>query len=137
MTTAAFSAFSVEPFPWISPGDDLGSVITTALQVQDVSLHDGDVIVVASKVVSIAEERRVDLAAVVPGTLALELSARTGKSAEVLQVVLDESDEHFVAGERGPIIARHRLGYQLTSAGVDRDGPDGVWLLPADPDGSA
>ncbi|MFI6062994.1 coenzyme F420-0:L-glutamate ligase [Streptomyces sp. NPDC051286] len=137
MTTSAFSAFSVEPFPRISPGDDLGSVITTALDAQDISLCEGDVIVVASKVVSISEERRVDLAAVTPGDLALGLSARTGKPAEVVQVVLDESDEHFVAGERGPIIARHRLGYQLTSAGVDRDGLDGVWLLPADPDASA
>lgn len=137
MTTAAFSAFSVEPFPRISPGDDLGTVITTALRGHDVSVRDGDVIVVASKAVSISEKRRVDLGSVTPGDLALELSARTGKPAEVVQVVLDESDEQFVAGERGPIIARHRLGYQLTSAGVDRDGLDGVWLLPADPDASA
>jgi F420-0:Gamma-glutamyl ligase len=68
---------------------------------------------------------------------ALELSARTGKPTEVIQLVLDESVTHFVAGDRGPIIARHRLGYQLTSAGVDRAGPDGAWLLPSDPDASA
>lgn len=137
MTTSAFSAFSAEPFPRISPGDDLGSVIMTALRARDLSLSEGDVIVVASKVVSISEERRVELKSVTPGDLALELSARTGKPAEVVQVILDESDEHFVVGERGPIVARHRLGHQLTSAGVDRDGLDGVWLLPADPDASA
>ncbi|GHH21528.1 coenzyme F420-0:L-glutamate ligase [Streptomyces rubradiris] len=39
--------------------------------------------------------------------------------------------------DRQPIIARHTLGYQLTSAGIDRAGTEGAWLLPADPDASA
>ncbi|RDG33977.1 coenzyme F420-0:L-glutamate ligase [Streptomyces corynorhini] len=133
----AFSAFGLEPFPTITVGDDLASVITGVLKDQDVALHVGDVVVVASKAVSIAEKRYVDLAAVTPGTEALALSARTGKPAEVAQLILDESTEHFVAGERGPIIARHRLGFQLTSAGVDRAGTEGAWLLPTDPDASA
>ncbi|MER6685848.1 coenzyme F420-0:L-glutamate ligase [Streptomyces olivaceoviridis] len=45
--------------------------------------------------------------------------------------------EHFLATEKGPIIARHTLGHQLTSAGIDRAGTEGAWLLPADPDASA
>ncbi|MBO2466244.1 coenzyme F420-0:L-glutamate ligase [Actinomadura violacea] len=137
MTTEAFSAFSVEPFPRVSPGDELGSLIALTVRELGISLREGDVIVVASKVVSVSEERRVDLTSVTPGPSAVAISARTGKPAEVVQVILDESDEHFVVGDRGPIVAWHRLGYQLTSAGVDRDGPDGVWLLPADPDASA
>lgn len=60
-----------------------------------------------------------------------------GKPAEIVQLVLNESTEHFVAGERGPIIARHHLGHQLTSAGVDRAGTGGAWLLPEDPGASA
>ncbi|MFI7087575.1 coenzyme F420-0:L-glutamate ligase [Streptomyces anulatus] len=137
MITSTFSAFALEPFPMIKPGDDLAKAITTVLQTQDVILHDGDVIVIASKAVSFSEGRWVGLATVTPSAEALELSARTGKPAEVVQLVLDESVSHVVAGERGPIIARHRLGYELTSAGVDRDGPDGAWLLPVDPDASA
>lgn len=50
---------------------------------------------------------------------------------------LDSSTSHFLAGPRGPIIATHTLGYQLTSAGIDRDGDTGAWLLPVDPDASA
>ncbi|MFJ6661290.1 coenzyme F420-0:L-glutamate ligase [Streptomyces sp. NPDC091377] len=137
MITSSFTAFALEPFPTIKPGDDLVEAITTVMQAQDVALHDGDVIVVASKAVSISENRRVDLATVTPSAEALDLSARTGKPAEVIQLVLNESVTHFVAGDRGPIIARHRLGFELTSAGVDRDGPDGAWLLPSDPDASA
>ncbi|MER5822690.1 coenzyme F420-0:L-glutamate ligase [Streptomyces mirabilis] len=135
--TGAFFAFALEPFPTIARGDDLPSVITGVLAHQATKLQDGDVIVVASKVVSIAESRFVDLAGVTPSPAALDLSARTGKPAEIVELILGESREHFVAGPRGPIIARHHLGYQLTSAGIDRAGADGAWLLPKDPDASA
>jgi coenzyme F420-0:L-glutamate ligase/coenzyme F420-1:gamma-L-glutamate ligase len=94
-------------------------------------------VVVASKVVSITEKRRVSLADVTPGPEAVALSVRTGKPAEIVQLILENSVDHYLAAERGPIIARHTLGYQLTSAGIDRDGTDGAWLLPVDPDASA
>ncbi len=87
--------------------------------------------------VSIAEKRYVDLADVTPGTEALDISARTGKPAEIVQLILDNSTDHFLPTSRGPIIARHTLGYQLTSAGIDRAGAEGAWLLPVDPDASA
>ncbi|MFG3136559.1 coenzyme F420-0:L-glutamate ligase [Streptomyces sp. NPDC048211] len=135
--TGAFRAFALEPFPAITCGDDLSGVITDVLSAQVTDLQDGDVIVVASKAVSIAEGRFVDLAGVTPSPAALDLSARSGKPAEIVELILGESSDHFVVGERGPIIARHHLGYQLTSAGIDRAGPDGAWLLPKDPDASA
>lgn len=135
--SAFFSAFALEPFPELQPGDNLAGTITDVLTSTGTELQDGDILVVASKVVSIAETRYVHLASVTPSPEARNLSARTGRPAEVIQLVLDESVAHSVVGDRGPIIARHRLGYELTSAGVDRDGPDGAWLLPSDPDASA
>lgn len=135
--TSGFSAFALEPFPELQPGDDLAGTITGVLTRTGTELQDGDVVVVASKVVSIAEKRYVDLASVTPGSEALELSAKTGKPAEIVQLILDSSDSYFLATEKGPIIARHTLGYQLTSAGIDRAGTEGAWLLPVDPDASA
>ncbi|MBV9163787.1 MAG: coenzyme F420-0:L-glutamate ligase [Pseudonocardiales bacterium] len=135
--TSAFCVFGLEPFPTITEGDDLPEAITTVLGEQDQRLLDGDIIVVASKVVSIAEKRYVDLATITPSPQAREISEQTGKPAAIAQLILDESTEHFLATPTGPIIARHKLGYQLTSAGVDRAGATGAWLLPADPDASA
>ena len=141
MTTAAatsgYSAFALEPFPDVQPGDDLAGIITGVLTRSGTRLQDRDIVVVASKVVSIAENRYVDLATVTPGPEAIQLSARTGKPAEIVQLILDSSTSHFLAADTGPIIARHALGYQLTSAGIDRAGTRGAWLLPADPDASA
>ncbi|MGW0446202.1 coenzyme F420-0:L-glutamate ligase [Streptosporangium sandarakinum] len=135
--TAGFSAFALEPFPEIQLGDDLAAAITRTLTRTGTDLMDGDVIVVASKVVSIAEKRYVALADVTPSAKAMELSAKTGKPAELVQLILDNSVSHFLATEGGPIIAQHTLGYQLTSAGIDRAGAEGAWLLPVDPDASA
>ncbi|MFI1834645.1 coenzyme F420-0:L-glutamate ligase [Streptomyces olivaceoviridis] len=135
--TSGFSAFALEPFPELQPGDDLAGTITGVLNRTGTKLRDGDIIVVASKAVSVGEKRYVDLADVTPGPEALALSAKTGKPAEIVQLILDSSTEHFLATEKRPIIARHTLGYQLTSAGIDRAGTEGAWLLPADPDASA
>ncbi len=136
-STSSFSAFAVEPFPELHPGDDLAGTITDVLARTGTQLTDGDIVVVASKVVAITDKRYVDLASVTPSPEAVDLSARTGKAAEIVQLILNHSTEHFLATERGPIIARHTLGYQLTSAGIDRAGAEGAWLLPVAPDASA
>lgn len=53
--------------PTNRPGDDLAAAITTTLTGQGASLRDGDVVVIASKVVSIGEHRHRDLGTVSPG----------------------------------------------------------------------
>lgn len=137
LATSRYSAFALEPFPAVTPGDDLAAVILGTARATGTALADGDVVVVASKAVSVAERRHVDLAAVTPTPEAVEVAARTGKPAAVVQLVLDNSTSYFLASGHGPVIAWHTLGYQLTSAGIDRDGDGGAWLLPADPDASA
>jgi coenzyme F420-0:L-glutamate ligase / coenzyme F420-1:gamma-L-glutamate ligase len=135
--TRAFSVFSVEPFPTIREGDSITDAVLSVLDEQDRHLLDGDIVVVASKVVSISEKRYVDLATVTPSPQAREIATQTGKPAAIVQLILDESTEHYLATPTGPIIARHNLGYQLTSAGIDRAGTSGAWLPPIDPDASA
>jgi coenzyme F420-0:L-glutamate ligase/coenzyme F420-1:gamma-L-glutamate ligase len=137
VTTTRFTVFGLEPFPSIGLGDSLADAITRTLTSTGEQLADGDIVVVASKPVSISEKRHVDLSTIAPGPEAEAIAAQTGKPAPLVQLILDESTEHFLATDRGPIIARHKLGYRLTSAGIDRDGDRGAWLLPADPDASA
>ncbi|MFF2963838.1 coenzyme F420-0:L-glutamate ligase [Streptomyces sp. NPDC057963] len=102
--TSNLCVFALEPFPELQPGDDLAGTITGVLTRTGIELQDGDVVVVASKVVSIAEKRYVDLASVTPGAEALELSAKTGKPADIVQLILDSSEHYFLAIEKGPII---------------------------------
>src|SRR5215210_7574001 len=118
--------------PEIRAGDDLAAMIVEAA-----ALADGDVVVVAHKVVSKAEGRVVSLAGIEPSDRARQLAAGERDSRE-LEVILGETVR--VVRERAPlVIAETRHGFVCASAGVDHsNAPDGsVVLLPLDPDASA
>lgn len=125
--------------PEIHPGDDLPALIVRALHAQTDDLRDGDVVVVAQKIVSKAEGRIVHLADVVPGERATAMAAESGKDPRQLEVVLRETAK-VVRWAHGVLISETRHGFVCANAGVDRSNagaPDTVILLPVDPDGSA
>ncbi|MBO0710414.1 MAG: coenzyme F420-0:L-glutamate ligase [Acetobacteraceae bacterium] len=135
----AIELFAVPGLPVIEPGDDLAALIAPRL---DRPLQSGDVVVIAQKVVSKAENRFVDLATVKPSPEAERLAAETGKDAAVVEVVLSES-ARVVRSRPNLMIMQHRLGMVMANAGVDHsnvaaaDAPDRLLLLPRDPDASA
>jgi coenzyme F420-0:L-glutamate ligase/coenzyme F420-1:gamma-L-glutamate ligase len=100
------------------------------------------VLVVAQKVVSKAEGRFVDLRGVAPSPRAIELAQLTGKDARLVEVILQES-RAVVRAAPNVLIVRHRLGFVMANAGVDRSnvdsapGEERVLLLPRDPDAAA
>ena len=125
--------FAVEGLPEIAEGDDLARLIAAAAE-----LEDGDVVVVAQKVVSKAEGRVVRLADVEPSPRAREL-ADERHDARHMEVILGEATR--IVRTRGSfVIAETRHGFVCGSAGVDASntpGGDTVVLLPEDPDASA
>ena len=126
------AARALDGIPEIRPGEDLGALLRGRVA-------DGEVVVIAQKVVSKAEGRVVALDDVVPGDEARRLAAEHGKDdPRHVQVVLDESAE-LVRAERGILICRTRHGYVCANAGVDASNaaPGTVVLLPEDPDASA
>ena len=131
---AEISALAVEGLPEIAAGDDLAALVAARAR-----LGDGDIVVVAHKVVSKAEGRVVELAGVAPGPRALAIAGEHDKDARHVQVVLDESAA-ILRAERGVLICRTRLGFVCANAGVDASNtaqPGTLILLPLDPDGSA
>jgi coenzyme F420-0:L-glutamate ligase/coenzyme F420-1:gamma-L-glutamate ligase len=125
--------------PEIAPGTDLAALIAPRLQSLTPPLARHDVLVVAQKAVSKAENRRVELGSVTPSARAHELAAVTGKDPRLVEVILGESVE-VLRAKPGVMIVRHRLGLVMAQAGVDRSnvgGVDSVLLLPEAPDSSA
>jgi coenzyme F420-0:L-glutamate ligase/coenzyme F420-1:gamma-L-glutamate ligase len=99
------------------------------------------VLVVASKAVSKAEGRVVELADVPPGEEAQRIAAEApgGKDPRLVQLVLDEAAE-VLRAERGVLIVETHHGFVCANAGIDVSnvpGEDTALLLPADPDRSA
>ena len=140
MNGPQLSVFALPGLPLVKPGDDLAGLIAEALQKGDLALLDGDILVVAQKIVSKAEGRMVALSAVRPSPEAVELAASTDKDPAVVQLILDES-QRILRHRPGVLIAEHKLGCVLANAGIDRSNvdpdQDQVLLLPTDPDGSA
>lgn len=141
MTGSQLVLTALPKIPLIKPGDDVAAIILRGLDDAEISPRDDDILVVASKIVSKAEGRSVQLGAVVAGDRARELAATTGKDAREIELMLRESI-HVLRARQGLIITRHKLGFICANAGLDRSnaGPDGndcVLLLPVDPDASA
>ena len=122
----------VQGIPEVREGDDLGDVLADAA-----AFEDGDVVVVAQKVVSKAEGRTVRLDDVEPSERARELAA--DEDPRRLEVILRESAR--IVRERPPlVIAETRHGFVCASAGVDASNAPELGmlvLLPLDPDASA
>jgi coenzyme F420-0:L-glutamate ligase/coenzyme F420-1:gamma-L-glutamate ligase len=130
--------------PIIRQGDDLADIILSSLNSANTPLQDGDILVLAQKIVSKAEGRMVNLASVSPTTEAIELAAKTEKDPRLVELILRESKE-VLRTRPGTIIVEHKLGFICASAGIDHsnvagDGTDKderVLLLPENPDLSA
>jgi coenzyme F420-0:L-glutamate ligase/coenzyme F420-1:gamma-L-glutamate ligase len=134
--------FPLQPFPLVQPGDDVAALILAALAANQLELADGDVLVLAQKIVSKAENRYVALADVEASVQAQELAQRAHKDPRQVELILREAAE-VVRVRPGVIIVEHRLGYVHANAGIDKsnipydeDAPQ-VLLLPEDPDASA
>jgi coenzyme F420-0:L-glutamate ligase / coenzyme F420-1:gamma-L-glutamate ligase len=133
---AQLTCVALPSLPAVAPGDDLAAQIAA---VAPADLGDGDVLVVAHKVVSKAEGRLRPLDEIEPGERARALAAEHGKDARLVQAVLDESTELLRAVD-GVLICVTRHGFVCANAGVDQSnaGAGGeLVLLPEDPDASA
>jgi coenzyme F420-0:L-glutamate ligase / coenzyme F420-1:gamma-L-glutamate ligase len=122
----------VEGMPEVCEGDDLAALIA-----ERAALEDGDVVVVAQKVVSKAEGRVVRLDELEPSQRALELAGE--RDPRHVEAVLREA-VRIVRERDGLIIAETTHGFVCASAGVDASNTPAsgtLVLLPLDPDASA
>jgi coenzyme F420-0:L-glutamate ligase/coenzyme F420-1:gamma-L-glutamate ligase len=122
----------VEGIPEVREGDDLAALIGEAAE-----LEDGDVLVIAQKVVSKAEGRIVRLDDVEASPQAKDLAGN--RDPREFEVILGEA-VRLVRTRPPLVIAETRHGFVCASAGVDHSNapePGTLVLLPADPDASA
>ena len=136
----ALQLIPITELPEIRQGDKLASLLSAAAVAQNSPMACADIVVVAQKIVSKAEGRRVDLADIVPSARAREVAAICEKDPRLVELVLGEADD-VVRCSRHVLIVRHRLGMIVANAGIDQSnieaGDNHALLLPVDPDKSA
>ena len=137
----ALTLSAIDGIPLVRPGDDVAALLLDALAASGEALANGDLLVIAQKIISKAEDRYVRLRDVTPSPRARELAAEVDKDPRIVELILSESTE-VVRHRPGVLIVAHRLGLVLANAGIDASNvaeggadDDRVLLLPRDPDG--
>ena len=130
--------FPIPGIPEIRRRKNLAKCIGDSARDACICFENGDILVIAQKIVSKSEGAFVRLATVKTSTKALTLAARLKKDARVVEVVLKESRR--IVRSDPVLIAETHHGFVCANAGVDHSnvpGSDVVTLLPRNPDRSA
>ncbi|HYL51337.1 MAG TPA: coenzyme F420-0:L-glutamate ligase [Acidimicrobiia bacterium] len=124
----------VEGLPEVRPGDDLAALVS-----ERATLRDGDVLVVAQKIVSKSEGRLREIESITASDEAKRIAPRliAAPDPRMVQAVLDES-VRVLRSDR-VLITETRHGFVAANSGVDHSnvGAGTLALLPVDPDASA
>lgn len=133
-------ATALPGIPLVVPGADVGALALAGLEAAGIAPQHGDVLVVASKIVSKAEGRSLRLSEVRPSPEAQEVARVCRKDPRLVELILAESKR--VSRLRADlIVVEHRLGFVCANAAIDHSNveadADIVLLLPRDPDASA
>ena len=117
----------------IEPSDDLSKLILMSSEICD-----GDILVVAQKIVSKQEGRIVDLSTVIPSLLSEGISSQYQKDPRIIELILSET-KRIVRMKNGIIIVETNNGTICANAGVDESNvkEEYATLLPINSDTSA
>ena len=117
----------------IEPLDDIFELILSSNQIQD-----GDILIIAQKIISKQEGRLIDLSSVTPSLLSEGISSQYQKDPKITELILSES-RRIIRMKNGILIVETNNGLICANAGVDeRKAKEGFsTLLPLDSDKSA
>ena len=135
---ASIELLSLPGLPEIHKGDDLVGLILASSRQAKIAFQNGDVLVIAQKVVSKSEGRLVRLSTIKASSRAVQLAVPLKKDPRLVEVILRES-RRIVRSHPVLIVETHH-GFVCANAGVDHSnipGHDVVTLLPRHPDRTA
>lgn len=108
----------VTGIPLLKKGDHLDEILLKAISDMDLKIQEGDVLVIAETAVAKAEGNIIKLEYMEPGATAMELASKTGKDPELVEAILQESEEVIKVGPDF-IISETKHGFVCANAGID------------------
>ncbi len=117
----------------IEPSDDISELVMESCQ-----LHDGDILVIAQKIISKQEGRIVKLSTVEPSLLSQGIGSQYQKDPRLVELILSES-KRIVRMKNGILIVETNNGFICANAGIDESNVQEGYatLLPINSDISA
>jgi len=131
---------ALKNFPEVEPGNNIVELIANNIYINNVPIDDLDIIVIAQKVISKAENRYIDLDKINISDEAKKLAFNLKKDEGLVQAIINESNK-IISTEKNVIIVEHKLGFININAGIDQSNipqADNIaLLLPENPSKSA
>ena len=131
---------ALKNFPEVEPGNNIVELIANNIYINNVPIDDLDIIVIAQKVISKAENRYIDLDKINISDQAKKLAFNLKKDEGLVQTIINESNK-IISTEKNVIIVEHKLGFININAGIDQSNipqADNIaLLLPENPSKSA
>ena len=117
----------------IEPSDDLSELILNSHDI-----NDGDIIVVAQKIISKQEGRMIELSTVAPSLLSEGIGSQYQKDPRIIELILSET-KRIIRMKNGIIIVETNTGFICANAGIDESNVKEGYatLLPINSDISA
>ncbi|TFG14920.1 MAG: coenzyme F420-0:L-glutamate ligase [Promethearchaeota archaeon] len=138
----------IKNIPFIKKEDNIAEIITQSLKINNMSLKEGDILVIAQSIISKSKGYVKNLKEINPSEHAYQIYNKlvekaqgievSTKSPELVQAIIDESKE--IIKTEHVIIVETKQGFICANAGIDKsnvDGKDKVTLLPRDSDKEA
>ena len=117
----------------IEPSDDISDIV-----LKSEKLNDGDIIVIAQKIISKQEGRLINLSTITPSLLAKGIASQYQKDPKIIELILSES-KRIIRMKNGILIVQTSQGFICANAGIDQSNiKEGyATLLPENSDASA
>ena len=131
--------FPLPGIPEIKEGDNVADIILKSAYQNAITFEDGDILVIAQKIISKAEGRVYNKDSVKVTPFAEQMSNYSGHDPEYIELVLQNS-RRIVRMANGLVISQTHHGFVMANAGVDSSNSGGkgrIVVLPEDPDRSA
>ncbi len=146
--TNGINIIGLKDIPLVKKGDDIPMLILESLKIMELSLLDGDIIVIAQSLISKSNGRTRNLEEITPSKKALELYKKIStksrnqglplKDPRLIQIILEESKD--IIKTEHVLITETKHGFICADAGIDKsniEGKETISLLPKDSDRDA
>ena len=124
----------------INPKVNFLNILLESIKNNNQIIKNGDIIVIAQKIISKNEGRSVNLNNIIPSSSSIALGRKINKDPRIVELILQESRKIIRVFENIIITETHH-GFICANAGIDQSNvsksKNRVLLLPRDPDKSA
>jgi len=128
----------LKEIPLVKKGDNIANIIKNDLEKENITLEDGDIILIAETLISKAEGNIIKLEELIPSKEAIEIAKKSKKDSKLVEAILQSSNEVVEVGPNF-IVTETKHGFVCANAGIDESNvEDGLATpMPLNPDKSA